>query len=176
MFASMFKTFFNKIDQSTIVEQYGLEPRNADRIGRDDVEKMLSQLDEIKENSSNCRGPLSTTSKDDIIESFESMSIVEADIENLVDDGGCLVNHFDDTKSEVSSIGEKVDDLLLVEDSEEKITINKINNLKCLFTWNIKSPVRKKNIILSIQNNYGEYNMDISSPEFTFERYTQIIK
>lgn len=168
MFASMFKTFFNKVDKKTIKEQYGLEGPKTAQIAKDDVEKMLSQLDEINENSNGC-GELSTP-KDDIIESIESMSIIDAEPKNLVDSGS--VDHFDDTKSEVSSIGEKVD--LLVEDSVEKKTFNRINSLQCPFTWNIK-PVHNKNVILSIQNKYGEYNMDISSPEFTFERFTNFM-
>ncbi|VVC40332.1 Hypothetical protein CINCED_3A016949 [Cinara cedri] len=49
-----------------------------------------------------------------------------------------------------------------------KQKMNQINALRCLFTWNI---VSKKDMITSIKKKYGDYNLDISQPIFTFERY-----
>lgn len=50
--------------------------------------------------------------------------------------------------------------------------IHKINQLQCLFTWNIIP----KNVILCIWKKYGEYNLNISSPEFKLERYVILEK
>lgn len=49
--------------------------------------------------------------------------------------------------------------------------INEINSLNCLFMWNLPHETLKKDMIIYIQNKYGNYNMDISQPVFTFERY-----
>jgi len=48
--------------------------------------------------------------------------------------------------------------------------MNQIKNLECLFAWNINSN-NENNLILLIQNKYGEYNLNIQSSEFTLERY-----
>ncbi|KAL5239365.1 hypothetical protein ACI65C_006775 [Semiaphis heraclei] len=83
---------------------------------------------------------------------------------------GALVEHFDFTKCVTNSIVENQLVSSLAKDPNTKKIINRISNLQCLFTWNIK-PNGKKNKIVWIWNKYGEYNLNISSTEFTLERF-----
>lgn len=48
--------------------------------------------------------------------------------------------------------------------------LNKINAMDCLFTWDL--PIAQKDIICHIKKKYCHFNLDISTPVFTFERYT----
>lgn len=162
MFASMFNSLFNKSENKTEIQKNELPTE----ITKQDVEDMLTELDELHENADNDSSH--SMSKDNVIEAMDLLSINDIRPEYLNDD--CSVNNFDDTKSEVSSIGENKQDSVEVEDPDLKKIINKINSLQCLFTWKFK-PKRKHNFISWIRNKYGEYNLDISSPEFTFERY-----
>lgn len=52
--------------------------------------------------------------------------------------------------------------------------INRINSLHCLFTWNIYTFHSKKDMIIYIKKKYGDYNLDLSQHEFTFERYSSL--
>lgn len=52
-----------------------------------------------------------------------------------------------------------------------KYIIDQINLMNCLFTWNLQTSYAKKDIISHIKKKYGNYNLDISLPVFTFERY-----
>lgn len=163
MFASMFKSLFNKSDKKKKDES---KPDNFVKITRQDVENLLTNLDEIKVNSDN--GGSSLTSKDSVIEAIEALSIVDNNLEDPSDD--CRADNFDDSKSDVSSIGEIKPVLVEAsDDPNKKKTINQINSLQCLFTWQLK-PNYKKNMIFSVENKYGDYNLNISLPEFTFER------
>ncbi|XP_001944436.2 uncharacterized protein LOC100160066 [Acyrthosiphon pisum] len=169
MFASMFKSLFNKSGKKGKKELITMESDLFD-ITKKDVEYMLTSLNEInvdvKEILDNSVSR--SISLDNIIDGIESMPIDNTDPEYLNDSAS--VDNFDDTKSEVSSIGENQVACEIVENSKKTNTGNKINSLQCLFTWNIKSN-DKKNMILLIHNKYGEYNLNISSTEFTFERY-----
>ncbi|XP_025197325.1 uncharacterized protein LOC112596062 [Melanaphis sacchari] len=163
MFASMFKTLLNK---SGIKKKSIAAESEIVKIISKDVEHMLTELDEIKDNDDNDDN--CSVTKDDVTDAIESLSIVDNHPENFNDDAS--VDNFDDTKSEVSSIGENQIDIVTVEDPTKKKTMNQINSLQCLFTWNVKSK-NKKNLILHIRNKYGEYNLNISSTEFTLERF-----
>jgi len=166
MFASMFKSLVNepcnKVKKELSVES------GPEKITKKDVEDMLTSLNDmnvdkkILDNSGSC-----SVSLDNIIDLIESMPIDDTNPEYLNDSAS--VDNFDDTKSEVSSIGENQLACETVENSNKTNTANKIHNLQCLFTWNIK-PNNKKNMISSIHDKYGEYNLNISSTEFTIER------
>jgi len=171
MFASMFKSLFNKSGKKVEKKPTTVESQLV-VITKKDVEDMLISLNEIDvdvkevlDNSVNCS--VSSDNIIDGIEAIESMTITDTHQEYFNDSAS--VDNFDDTKSEVSSVEENQLAFETVENSDKNNTAVKINNLQCLFTWNIK-PNNKKNIILSIQNKYGDYNLDLSSSEFTFER------
>lgn len=55
--------------------------------------------------------------------------------------------------------------------STYKYISNDINSMQCLFTWNLQTSHSKKDMISHIKKKYGNYNLDISLPVFTFERY-----
>lgn len=169
MFASMFKSLFNKSGKKGKTELITTES-DLFAITKKDVEDMLTSLDEItvdvKETLDNSVSR--SVSLDNIIDGIESMPIDDTHPDYLNDSAS--VDNFDDTKSEVSSIGENQLACEAVENSKKTTTANKINSLQCLFTWNIKSN-DKKNMISLIHNKYGEYNLNISSTDFTFERY-----
>ncbi|CAI6350759.1 unnamed protein product [Macrosiphum euphorbiae] len=169
MYASLFKSLFNKSGKKDKKELITVESGQFD-ITKNDVEDMLTSLNEInvdvKETLDNSVSR--SVSLDNIIDGIESMPIDNTHPDYLNDSAS--VDNFDDTKSEVSSIGENQVACETDENSKKTNTANKINSLQCLFTWNIKSN-DKKNMILLIHNKYGEYNLNISSPEFTFERY-----
>lgn len=166
----MFKSLFNKSDEG--IKNEGKQKTEAEIIEikrcREDVNKLLdsvvdSELGvELKEDSVNGRTP--STSTNNLVECFEYLSVSDTRSEYLNDSGS--IDDFDDTPSEVGSIEENRQEF--VEDPDKNI-INQINSLQCLFTWNIK-PIFKKNIISLIQSKYGDYNLNISSSEFTFER------
>jgi len=164
MFASMFKSLLNKSGKKDKMEST-VESETV-KITKQNIEDILTSLNEIdvyvKENLDNsCSVSL------DNIDDIESMPIADTRPEYLNDSAS--VDDFDDTKSEVSSIGENQQVFDTAEVSNKNNTVDQINSLQCLFTWNIRSN-NKKNIILSIQNKYGDYNLNISSSEFTFER------
>lgn len=164
MFASMFKSFLNKSIIDANKETIGLEAE-TDKITRKDVEDMLTELDEVKDNSDNDDN--CSVTKDNVIDAIELLSITDNHPEYLNDID--FVENVDDTESEVSSIGENQLDVATVVNPDIKRMLNQINSLQCLFTWNIKS-TNKKNVILYIRNKYGDYNLNITSSAFTLER------
>lgn len=166
MFASMFKSLFDKSEKNLKIDKTETESEIVE-ITTEDVENMLTELNEIKKNSNNDTDNHCSTTKD-VTEAIDLLSIADTNSELSYDD---LADHIDDTKSEVSSIGENNQESAKVtEDTAAIKIVNQINNLLCPFTWNIK-PNKNKNVIISIQNKFGEYNLNISSSEFTFERY-----
>lgn len=158
MFNSMFNTSENKIEI--------LKNELPSNITKQDVENMLTELDELHVSSGIDSSHL--MSKDNVIKAMDLLSLNDICPEYVNHDSS--INNFDETKSEVSSVGENKQNSTEVEDPDMKKTINKINSLQCLFTWKFK-PKNKYNFISWIQNKYGIYNLDISLPEFTFERY-----
>lgn len=162
MFATLFKSFFKKNNKN--VQKLD---SNADMvvISRQDVEEMLSRLNENEHYLDN--GDDQSVSSDNIVETLDSLSIADAHLDYVNDNGSTIQN--DETKSEISSIENNSQEPVKVEDPSVQKTVNQINSLQCPFTWNIKSN-KQKDLISLIQNKYGEYNLDISSPEFTFER------
>lgn len=155
MFSTLFQSLFTKNKQNAKTID---DLQIVDTIYKKEIESKLDELNELLvDNSSNVS----------INDAFEQISISDFHADNeLINDEP--VDNFDDSKSEISSIEEKAP-LLQETDSANKKIINQINSLQCLFTWNIK-PNNNKNIILKIQKKYGEYNLNISSPEFTFPR------
>lgn len=166
-FASMFKSLFNKFDKKTVKKNNKLETEIIEiQRFREDIDKLLDNVIELGDevNEVPLKGGSLSTSTNNLTEDIELLFIDDAHLK-FIDDSELV--DFDDAQSEVSSIGENK--LESVEDSSKKSIINKINGLQCFFTWNIR-PTHKKNVISFIQNRYGEYNLNISSMEFTFER------
>lgn len=162
----MFKSLFDKSEKNPKIDKTESESEMVE-ITTQDVENLLIELNEIKNNSNNDTDNHCSLSKD-VTEAIDLLSIADTNSELSYDD---LVDNIDDTESEVSSIGENNQESAKVaEDAAAIKTVNQINNLLCPFTWNIK-PNKNKNIILLLQNKFGEYNLNISSSEFTFERY-----
>lgn len=54
-------------------------------------------------------------------------------------------------------------------DSQNIDLRNQIESLQCLFTWGVKSQ-GNQDMITCIKNKYGDVNLDISLPVFTFVR------
>lgn len=52
--------------------------------------------------------------------------------------------------------------------------VDHVQSLRCLFTWDIERP-SNKDLITSIKRKYGDYNLDISLPVFTFEKFGYLI-
>lgn len=154
MFSTMFKSLFTNEKKKKKSDDFLI----VNIAYKEKIESKLTELNEQAENS---------VVDDNVIDAFDLMSIADtqADIE-IINNGS--VDNFEDSKSEISSIGEN-EPSLQDTDSAMKRTINQINSLQCLFTWNIK-PNNRRNIILMVQNKYGDYNLDISSPEFTLQR------
>jgi len=134
MFASMYKTLLNK-SKINAKENSILEKSETVKITSNYVKRLLNELNEIKDNLDNCSIVY------DVTDAIELMSIVDNHPEHLND----LVEYLDDTKSEVSSIGENKIDVATIKDPDMKKFVNKINHLQCLFTWNVKS--KNKNLI-----------------------------
>lgn len=63
----------------------------------------------------------------------------------------------------------KVDKQISVTNSKNIDMLNRIKSLQCLFTWEVKSQ-NNQDMITYIKNKYGDVNLDISLPEFTFTR------
>ncbi|XP_026818295.1 uncharacterized protein LOC113557156 isoform X2 [Rhopalosiphum maidis] len=134
---------------------------------RNGIEILLTELKEMEDNSDNVES--CSMMKDDVTDAIESLCIADTQPEYFNDsDPSTLVDNFNDTKSEVSSIGQNQQLISTIEDP--KAIMNQIKNLRCLFTWNIK-PNNENNLIVLIQNKFGEYNLNICSSEFTLERY-----
>uniref|UniRef100_A0A2S2QZ41 ribonuclease H n=1 Tax=Sipha flava TaxID=143950 RepID=A0A2S2QZ41_9HEMI len=64
----------------------------------------------------------------------------------------------------------RVDKQISVTNSQNIDLLNQIKSLQCLFTWEVKSQ-RNQDMIIYIKNKYGNVNLDISLPEFTFTRF-----
>lgn len=157
----MFKSVFKKSNKSTEIKVNTSES-DICIITKKHVEEMLTELNEINDDN---------PTVESINMGVDMLSINDVDTSDLMNDSGS-VDNFDDTISEVSSIGENKQ--LTIEDPSKKKINNQINSLQCLFTWNLK-PNTKKNIISQIKNEYGDYNLNISSPEFTFERFDHFL-
>lgn len=80
-----------------------------------------------------------------------------------------ILSSFIDIKNEIN-----VDQIIPIKNSKNTELLVQINALQCLFTWKIES--KSRNIISFIKNKYGDYNLDISVPEFTFVRWVFLNK
>lgn len=165
MFASMFNSLLNKSVIDAKKETIAVEAETV-KITRKDVENLLTELEEIKDNSDTDDNY--SVTKDNVTDAIELLSISDDHPQCLNDSAS--IDNVDDIKSEVSSIGENQLDISTIEDPDIKKIVNKINGLQCLFTWNIKSK-NKKSLISCVRNKYGEYNLNITSSEFTLERF-----
>lgn len=164
MFSKIFKSLFTKV-KSKDEKKYESELQIVDLTYKEQIETKLTELNEITVNSHNDDSQFTT--QHDVINDFEILSITGTNDDNDIDTGS--VNIFDDSKSsEISSIEENTLSLHDVDFNAKKFS-NQISNLQCLFTWKLR-PNNRKNIILMIQKKYGEYNLNISLPEFTLER------
>lgn len=170
MFKSMFELLFNKCERKKKIAVQSIESEIVE-ITIKDIKELLTEIKTnlyYEDNGSVSRNNLIDAIEiltDILLHSVSSMSNFPKYLNN-----GALVEHFDFTKCVTNSIGENLLVSSLAKDHNTKKLINQINNLQCLFTWNINSN-GKKNIVLWIWNKYGEYNLNISSPEFTLERY-----
>jgi len=136
---------------------------------RNGIDILLAELKEMEDNSNNVES--CSMMKDDVTGAIESLCIADTHSEYFNDsDSDTLVDNFNDNKSEVSSNGENQQLTSTIEDP--KTIMDQIKNLRCLFTWNIK-PNNENNLIVLMQNKYGEYNLNICSSEFTLERYVK---
>uniref|UniRef100_A0A2S2RAM5 Uncharacterized protein n=1 Tax=Sipha flava TaxID=143950 RepID=A0A2S2RAM5_9HEMI len=157
MFASLIKTLFKGTSDNISGSSNHDEPQNNTKVInlKQDVENMLSEVNEI-----DCLNR--SSSKESIADSFELISFAGKMSEDLND------NSLDESKSEINFDEETIQDP--VEDKIQKNDIvKKINSLQCIFTWKLKS--NERNIISQILNEYGDYNLDISSPEFSLKRF-----
>lgn len=165
----MFQTLYNHSDKKTEIEKNNSKLEIIECI-RQNIEQLLNydtELDsEVKENPA--YGDCPSTLQYYIDVGIEFLAILDNTRTEYVNYDG-PVNDFSGTQSEVGLITENKHVFDKVEDPNKKIIIDQINNLQCPFTWNIKSICKIKTISL-IQKKYGEYNLNISVPEFTFER------
>lgn len=130
---------------------------------------LLAESKEIEDNSNNVE--IDSLMKDDVIVAIESLSIVDTLPENVYGNNSSTSDEIiHETKNEVSSIEEN--QIVTATIKDPKTITKRIKNLECLFTWNIK-PNNENNLILLIQNKYGEYNLNMKSSEFTLERYVK---
>lgn len=181
MFKSMFKFLYNKCEEKLKIAMQSIETEIVE-ITIKDTKELLTK---IKKNS--VYEDNGSVSKNNLINAIELLqeilnraNILNGSVSSMSNfpkclNNGALVEHFDFTKCVTNSIVENQLVSSLAKDPNTKKIINRISNLQCLFTWNIK-PNGKKNKIVWIWNKYGEYNLNISSTEFTLERYVQILK
>lgn len=159
MFASMYKSLFNQSE----MENDKLDPELVVKT-RQNVENLLTDLydvnDTLNDDDSN------STSNDTSLEAIE-LSLANIHLEYLNDNDS--VDNFDDSENDTSLVSNNKPETAQIENSDNKRLINQINSLQCPFTWNLKRN-HSKFMISRIKNKYGEYNLDISSQEFTFER------
>ncbi|XP_050434711.1 uncharacterized protein LOC126841936 [Adelges cooleyi] len=162
MITSMFNSLFKKtkVNKKT-------EPAENVVAARKDVEKLLLEFIQPKDNTDNeDNHPISKAYSAFELLSLDDNSSTKENDELVFDDASDTSN---DTKSESSS--ERKSKLSLSsEDQTKSKMINKLNNLQCLFTWNLKGK-NKYNLSERIKNKYGDFNLDISQPKFTFERF-----
>lgn len=116
----------------------------------------------------------------------ESVGIYTDGYESMLDYSfnmlSVLNNHLDhlivlNTEDKLNILSEHYCNSITIDSKESQSLddkqIDEIGSLNCLFTWNLPHETYnlKKDMIAHIKNKYGNYNMDISQPVFTFERY-----
>ncbi|XP_060861971.1 uncharacterized protein LOC132939002 [Metopolophium dirhodum] len=176
MFTSMFKLLFNECEKKTKIATHAIEFEIAENTQKY-VKELLTEIKKVNINADN--GDSCSVSKNNIIDAIQ---ILQDILHHFLSskshlyafpkysNKSTLVEHFDYTKCAINSFGKNRLVSALVKDLNTKRIVNQINNIQCLFTWNIE-PINKKNVILWIWNKYGEYNLNISSSEFTLERF-----
>ncbi|XP_029344439.1 uncharacterized protein LOC100168220 isoform X2 [Acyrthosiphon pisum] len=176
MFVSMFKLLFNECEKKTKIARHAIEFEIAENTQKY-VKELLTEIKKVNKNADN--GDSCSVSKNNIIDAIQ---ILQDILHHFLSskshlhafpkysNKGASDEHFDYTKCATNSFGKNRLVSALVKDPNTKRLVNQINNIQCLFTWNIK-PNNKKNLILWIWNKYGDYNLNISSSEFTLERF-----
>jgi len=171
----MFELLFNKCEEKLKIAMQSIESEIVESTIKD-TKELLTEIKKKLDYEDN-----GSVSKNNLIDAIKLLqNILNHSLSSMSNfpkylNNGALVEDIDFTKCATNPIGENPLVSSLAKNPDIKKIINRINNLQCLFTWNIK-PNGKKNIILWIWNKYGEYNLNISSPEFTLERYVQILK
>lgn len=158
----MFKSLFDKTQKTRKTKNnYESEWEHVEFASRN-VEQMLTELKEVP-------------SIDGLMEAID-LSATDSRSECSSDGGDTFdENSVDDTDGEIVAVDEQASSVTVVEhgspveDPIRKKLVNQIGSLQCLFTWNLNPP-RSPDRILKIKNEYGEYNLDISTREFTLER------
>lgn len=151
MFSSMFKSLVS-ISKKKHPEEDNILKSKTDGIAVHNVDNVIALLNEIQEESD-----------DDSTDSEMSLADVCNGLENF-SIGPDFVGDFD--KSKNNFIGENT--RIQVEDPKKKL-FHQIESLQCLFTWKLKSQ-NDQDIITRIRSKYGDTNLDMSLPEFTFVR------
>jgi len=155
MFSSMYESLVNK--QKNIKKDYHLEQTLITT--QRNIYNVHSLINATKEGSNNHLIGSTVTSK-----STDSLTIT-TNLEEL--SIGCdFDSGYDGIKTKNNSI---LRENITVEDPLQTKLFNQIDSLHCLFTWDLKKQTYQ-DIITHIKNKYGEDNLDISIPEFSFVR------
>lgn len=153
MFSSLFELFVKVSHNQDKKKQNEDSEKKTNKTSMQNFDNMLLLLNEIKDEPSN--------------NSIEN--IVPANSKILVDKNHLedLSNHYDFNVTKSNNSDTESDSL--VKDSSYKKIQSQIESLQCLFTWKLKSK-KDQDLVTHIKNKYGDYNLDISVPEFTFVR------
>lgn len=114
-----------------------------------------------------CTGPETLPSIPDRL--TELLSVLDKHLERPVDRNEDVLNRISGRRH-----GDEVRRILSapVENARRyyvgKRVADKMRSLSCLFTWDLGKP--DKDIIARVSRKYGNYNLDVSVPAFTFDR------
>lgn len=122
------------------------------------VDDVFALLNEIQEESDD----------DDSTDSEMSVAGIRNGLERFSIGRDFVVDNFDENKINNNFIGGNKPVVPMVEDPDDKL-FHRIESLQCLFTWKLKSQ-KDQDIILRLKKKYGDINLDMSLPEFTFVR------
>lgn len=131
-------------------------------ITRQNIEIFLLQFDKVNENMA-----IDTNNKSASMlkYSFQLLLVLDKHLDWLFD------LNTEDNFNSISVHQYSNETIKQVQTTTNNNILDKINTLHCLFTWNLQTSPPKKDLISHIKRKYGNYNLDISLPVFTFERY-----
>lgn len=153
MFSSLFELFVKASNNQDKKKQNENSEKKTNKTTLQNLDNMLMLLNEIKDESCN-------NSIENIVPANSKILIYKNHLDDLSID-----YDFNNIKSYNSDVGSNS----LVEDASSKKIQNQVESLQCLFTWKLKSQ-RDQDLVTHIKKKYGDYNLDISVPEFTFVR------
>lgn len=153
MFSSLFELFVKVSNKQDKKKQNEDSEKKTNKTSMQNLDNMLMLLNEIKDESSN-------NSIENVAPANSKMLVDKNHLEDLSND-----YNFNVTKS----YNNDIESDSIVEDSSSKKIRSQVESLQCLFTWKLKSE-REQDLVTHIKNKYGDYNLDISVPEFTFVR------